>query len=144
MHYYFDYRAVWSQRFQIFLLTQVLIVFHSRQYAIFSWNVCLDLCLLLLKFPIFSQVSLFMKIGSTIQIMWNLSSMDQKVTMNCDEELQRTGEINGRMCSLSAFPYVTACCAHTSSWLIGCSWVISESAVCHVIAAYERLIQAHR
>jgi len=39
MHYYFDYRPVWSQRFQIFLLTQVLIVFHSRQYAIFSWNV---------------------------------------------------------------------------------------------------------
>jgi len=46
--------------------------------------------------------------------------MDQTVTMNC-KELQRMGEINGRMYSLSAFPYVTVCDAHTSSWLVGCS-----------------------
>jgi hypothetical protein len=146
MYIYFHYRAICSQRFHIFLLTSVLTVFHSSLYAIFSCNVSWSRSLRsrLLIFRSFSQVSLIMRTDSTIQIMWNLSSVDQAATMNCDKELQRMGEINGRMYSLSAFSYVKACDAHTSSWLIGCSWVIYESAVCHVRVAFQGLIQRHR
>jgi hypothetical protein len=146
MYFYFHCRAVCNQRFHVFLLTSVLIVFHSSLYVILA-GTCLDPRLLrsrLLKCRSFSEVSLFIGTGSTIQIMWNLSSVDQTVTMNCDKELQRLDEINGRMYCLSAFPYVAACDAHTGRWLIGCSCVISESAVCHVFVVYQRLIQAHR